>query len=43
MFGVDTIAAVSEFLRNDFDEKVRSKACFIAFQKTFDTLDHILL
>ena len=43
MFCVDAIAAKTEFIRTEIDEKAQSQASFIDLQKAFDTLDHDIL
>ena len=34
------IAKVTEFLRQQIDDKLTELACFIAIKKNFDVLDH---
>ena len=43
MYCVDTIVAITEFIRTEIDEKTQGHACFIDLQKTFDTLDHDII
>ena len=37
------IASVTELMRNVIESKEMGFACFIGFQKVFDTIDHSLL
>ena len=39
----DAITTVTEYMRDEIDEKSRGQACFIDLQKAFDTLDHDIL
>ena len=40
MWCVQAIAKVTEFLRQQTDDKMTAQACFIDLKKAFDTLDH---
>ena len=40
---VDSITAITEFIRTEIYKKAQGQACFIDLLKVFDTLDHDIL